>query len=295
MQHPKTYSAQVVWQAEAQLGEGPVWDDRSGTVYWLDIKGKQLHSYTLRNERTRSVDLSIEVGAIAPRSKGGLIAATREGFAVLNSNDGSMVFLIDPESHLQDNRFNDGKCDPCGNFIAGSMDDKETNPSGAIYRLDHQHDVTLLSEGYVVCNGPAFSVDGHVLYFSNSVQREILAFPYDPKLGRIGKPRVFARIPEDQGYPDGLTVDSEDHLWCAHWNGGRVTRFNPQGMVTAVVRLPVPLVTSCTFGGLNYERLFITTARMGLSAAQLCEFPLSGSLFGVETGIIGVPTSHFSG
>lgn len=287
--------AEVVWRADAILGEGPVWDDRTGSLYWLDIKGKQLHAYTPSDQSCRTIALSVEVGAIAPRSKGGMIAATRRGFATLNPEDGSLAFLADPEDHLPDNRFNDGKCDTCGNFVAGSMDDREINTSGAVYHFDPGHRVSTLFEGYVVCNGPAFSIDGRILYFSNSVDREILAFPYDPVLGQTGKPRVFARIPENQGHPDGLTVDSKGYLWCAHWGGGQLTCFDPQGFVAGTIRVPVPLVTSCTFGGLDYDRLFITTARVGLSAAQLEEFPLSGSLFMAEPGVTGLPAAKFSG
>ena len=289
------FSVRAAWKSDALLGEGPVWDDRARILYWLDIKGKCLHAFNPRNQEERKTVLPLEIGAVAPRVAGGLIAATRDGFAILSPEDGTLTFLANPESHLPENRFNDGAVDVSGNFVAGSMDDREVNPSGAVYRLDVNGCVSTLFRGYVVCNGPAFSPDGRTLYFSNSHEGEILAFPYEPESGWIGQRHDFALIPEADGCPDGLTVDEEGYVWCAHWDGGRITRFSPDGVVDRVIKLPVPRVTSCAFGGTQCETLFITTARWGLDELQLKQYPLSGSLFAVDAGVKGQPPPMFSG
>ena len=146
-----------------------------------------------------------------------------------------------------------------------------------------------------MCNGPAFSPDGRILYFSNSYEGEIWAYPYNPWTMSIGEPRKFATIPKQEGVPDGLAVDSEGGVWCAHWGGGRVTRFSSRGGASGVIELPAPHVTSCAFGGSDNQTLFVTTARQGLTTEQLIDFPLSGSLFSVATEFCGVPIPRFAG
>lgn len=285
----------VAWQCNALLGEGPIWDERTDTLYWIDIRGKALHAYTPANQLDRPKALPIEVGAVAPRAAGGLIAATKNGFAIIDPCDGALTFLTDPETDLPENRFNDGAVDISGNFIAGTMHGHERDATGKVYCLDRQGGVTLLFGNYVVCNGPAFSPDGNTLYFSNSQEREILAFPYNPELHIVGKPKLFAKISDTEGYPDGLSVDEEGCVWCAHWDGGRITRHNPQGDIIQTIKLPVPRVTCCTFGGSEYNDLYITTASWGLSEVQLIENPLSGSLFVTKVGVRGLPSRLFLG
>lgn len=287
--------AEVAWAAEAQLGEGPVWDDESATVLWLDIKGRRLHAYDVESNQKRSVALATEVGSIALRRAGGLVAATRDGFAFLDPTTGAMSVLADPEAHLPENRFNDGKCDTAGRFIAGTMHDPETSPAGAVYSLNGDGAVRCLFGGYVVCNGPAFSPDGRTLYFCDSAKRTVLAFDYDSVSGAVGRSRVFARFPPDQGYPDGITVDQEGCLWCAHWDGWRVTRFRPDGREAMVITMPVPRPTSCVFGGRDLDRLYVTSARIGLEEKALRAAPLSGALFCVPVAARGVPAARFSG
>lgn len=290
-----THIPSVIWNSPSQLGESPVWDDQRHRLYWLDIKGRKLHILSFPEFEKRSIELPIEVSAVALRLRGGLIAATKNGFAELDPETGTLVYLSDPESHLPHNRFNDAKCDAAGNFIAGSMDELETTALGSVYRLGPDGKVTPLFGRYIVCNGPAFSPDGKTLYFSDSAGRTILKFDYDLKAGILGDPSVFARIPKHAGYPDGLCVDSDGYLWCAHWDGWRLTRFAPDGYKERVIEMPVPHVTCCTFGGEDLKTLFITTARTGLSGSILLDAPLAGSLFALNPGVSGLSTQQFAG
>ena len=279
----------------ALLGEGPVWDESSGTLYWVDIKGRALHAHRPGSKIDRRINLPIEVSAVAPRMGGGLIAATRNGFAFLDPQGGRVSQIEDPEAEFLNNRFNDGTVDNLGNFIAGTMHELETDNTGSVYCLDSQGAVKPLFGGYIVCNGPAFSPDGCTLYFSNSAEREILAFPYDAGIREVGKPWLFTKITEASGYPDGLAVDLDGCVWCAHWDGWGVSRFSPNGDFLQFFELPIPRVTSCAFGGSDYEQLYITTASWGLSSAQMQESPLSGSLFVVTPGVKGMPSRAFLG
>lgn len=283
---------ELVVEADALLGEGPVWDAEAQTLYWLDIKGKRLHSYDPQSKSTNTVALSAETGVVAPARSGGLIAARRDGFGYIDPQDGSFRPIADPEADVPDNRFNDGCVDPKGNFVAGSMDDTETSPSGQVYRLDPQGNVQKLFGGYVVCNGPAFSPDGRTLYFSNSDGREILAFPYGDA---VGAPTLFATFTEQDGYPDGLCVDRNGHVWVGHWDGGRLTRYNPDGEIEQVVELPVPRVTCAAFGGPDLDTLYITSARVGMSADELAAAPLSGSLFAYTPETPGLALAVYAG
>jgi len=288
-------SPSVIWDYQAQLGEGPVWDDQYQRLFWLDILGHQLLILDTENGNKTCVGLTHEVSAVALRSEGGLVAATEKGFALLDPQNGGLSFLADPESQLPTNRFNDGKCDSRGRFIAGTMDKLETHATGSVYSLAKDFSISPLFGKYIVCNGPAFSPEGRTLYFSNSVQREILKFPYDPALGIVGDPELFASIPETAGFPDGLTVDAEGYIWCAHWDGWRLTRFAPDGTEDRVVELPVPRVTCPTFGGADLDTLFVTTARTGLKESELLIAPRAGSLFAFKPGVQGLPTQKFSG
>jgi len=166
---------------------------------------------------------------------------------------------------------------------------------GTVYRLNAKHHSSPLFGGYVVCNGPAFSPDGKTLYFSNSAGREVLKFDYDPETGAIAGPTIFAHIPDNAGFPDGLTVDAEGCIWCAHWDGWRLTRFTPDGETDREVEFPAPLVTSCTFGGAALDTMFVTTARIGLNKHALSKAPTSGSLFAFKPGVLGLPTHRFAG
>ncbi|MDH3593825.1 MAG: SMP-30/gluconolactonase/LRE family protein [Rhodospirillales bacterium] len=288
--------AEVAWDAKAMLGESPLWDERAQCLYWVDIEGATLYRQEPGQEdETTALPLETPVGSIAPREGGGLVAASYEGFALLDPTDGRLDTLVDPESHLPDNRFNDGKCDPAGRFVAGSRHYLEVEPTGAVHVLEADGTTRRLFGDYAVCNGPAFSPDGRTLYFSNSVERTVLAFDYDPAHGAVGRPRVFARFDADQGLPDGLTVDAEGFLWCAHWMGWRVTRLRPDGREDGVIELPVPHVTSCTFGGAALDVLYITTARMQLGPEDLARAPLAGALFKVAPGVTGLPAARFAG
>lgn len=277
------------------LGEGPVWDE-AGYLWFVDIKAPAIHRYRPEGGEVRTWPMPEAVGALALRERGGLLLALQSGFAFFDPDTGALEPLFDPEPEAAQNRLNDGKCDALGRFWAGSMHDPEQDPSGHLYRLDPDLEVERFSMGFVVTNGPAFSGDGKTFYFTDSAARRIWAFDLDMKKGRLGERRLFAELEPDDGHPDGQTVDAEDHLWGAHWNGGKLTRYRPDGSVERTIGLPVPLVTSCCFGGADLGTLYVTTARVGLKERALEEAPLSGGLFAITgLGVKGRPSPKFAG
>ncbi len=277
------------------LGEAPFWDG-AGFLWFVDIKAPALHRYWPDDGRVQTWSLPEPVGAAVPRAGGGLILALQGGFTFFDPESGALERLVDPEPDRPQNRLNDGKCDARGRFWAGSMHDPEQALSGDLYRLDPDLGLTRFPMGFVVTNGPAWSGDGRTFYFNDSAGGRIFAFDCDPDAGTLGGRRLLVQVPEGDGHPDGQCVDAEDHLWTAHWNGARVTRYRPDGTIERVVALPVPLVSCCCFGGPDLDILYVTTARVGMTPAALEAAPLSGGLFAVTgLGVTGRPAARFAG
>jgi sugar lactone lactonase YvrE len=284
-----------VCDTTSSLGEGPLWHESEDTIYWVDIEGRAIHRHWLMNRQTQTFLMPERIGCIARRSRGGLVAGLQTGFAAIDLTHDTVTPIVDPEAALPDNRFNDGKCDAQGRFWAGTMDTRMRSASGVLYRLDADGSAHAMDDGYGITNGPAWSPDGTVMYHNDSKVRTVYAFDCDPAAGTIANKRVFAQLPDDDGFPDGMSVDSEGGLWLAHWGGSRVTRFTPNGHIDRVLKLPVSQVTSCAFGGRNLRTLFITTASIGLSDEQLAQEPLAGRLFSVDVDIAGLPANSFAG
>ena len=292
----RTSELEVVcaWPAEAELGEGPTWIAGEQALYWLDIKRAEIHRFHPESGQRRSWPSSRVVSCLIPRRAGGFVVGTPDGFGVLDLDSGEFDPIVYPEPDRVNNRMNDGKCDPMGRIWAGSMDDGESEPTGALYRLDSDGGVTRVDDGYVITNGPAFSPDGGTLYHTDTLARMIYAFDL-ADTGEIARKREFVRIPEDAGYPDGMTTDVEGGVWVAHFGGSRVTRFFPDGRVDRVVLLPCSNVTSCAFGGADLDVLWITTARKGLTEEELASQPLAGGLFRVVGDVPGMLPGEFGG
>jgi len=284
-----------VWDAARSLGEGPVWHADERALYWVDIEQPAVLRFDAATGNTGVFAMPERIGCIAFRNNGGLIAGMQSGFAHIDLAPVRVTPLVDPEASLPGNRFNDGKCDARGRFWAGTMDIDMQVASGTLYRLDPDGNATAMDAGYGVTNGPAWSPDGSVLYHNDSKARCVYAFDCDPDAGTIDNKRCFVELTEEQGFPDGLTVDRDGYIWLAHWGGSRVTRFAPDGQVDRVVPMPVSQVTSCAFGGDDFRTLYITSARTGLDAATLANEPLAGGLFAIEVDATGLPANRFAG
>jgi sugar lactone lactonase YvrE len=280
--------AELILDAKAILGEGPAWDSKTQTLYWLDILEKRIYAGT-----RILAQLDDLVCCIAPRKNGNLLVGTRLGFADLNPDSVQLTVLASLDSELPTNRLNDGKCDPAGRFLAGTMDVNEKYPNGALYSFDGKN-ITHLLDGVTISNGLAWSVDHKTFYYIDTPTREIKAFDYDLSSGQIANPRVAIHIPESLGWPDGMTSDTDGNLWIALWGGAQVTKWNPStGKLLEQIPVPALHTSSCVFGGKDMNELYITSARKNMSEADLKKYPLSGGLFKVETNTAGMPTFEF--
>jgi sugar lactone lactonase YvrE len=279
----------------ATLGEGPCWHATEKVLYWVDIWGKALHRFNPATSTDQHWDLGEMVGTVAPRQSGGLILGLEKGFA-----------FFDPESQtlerlpaLEDDaitRFNDGKCDPFGRFWCGSMDQKEEKSIGTLYRLDVDGSVHPMQHELGISNGMGWNPDRTVMYHIDSPTKTVYKYDYDLKTGGAGNRRPAFVLGPDDGWPDGMTTDTEGMIWLAEWAGARVCRRHPDtGEILTQINVPAPHTSACCFGGENMNELYITTARKGLTAEQLDEYPHSGCLFRAKTNVTGSETFAYKG
>jgi sugar lactone lactonase YvrE len=275
---------------EAVLGEGPAWVERDQALWFVDIKSPTIFRWSEGGVDRWTPPLRI--GSLAPAARGGFVAGTESGFYFADPAAGRYEAITDPEPLLASNRFNDGKTDRSGRFWAGTMDDREEEVQGTLYRLDADLNWSAVDSGYMVTNGPAFSPDGRTMYHTDSAKRLIYAFDLDAE-GVASNRRPFARFRDEHGYPDGMTVDAEGCLWVAFWDGWCIRRVSPEGDVLQVIEMPVERPTSCAFGGPLLDRLFVTSARVGLNQNALAVQPLAGALFMLETSVRGIPERIF--
>jgi sugar lactone lactonase YvrE len=275
--------------------EAPFWSVDEGVLYWVDIDGKTVFRYRLENGAEQTFALDYEIGCLIPRRNGGFVAGLDRGLAFLNSGLTKTEFFASPEDGLPRTRFNDGKCDRRGRFWVASADRNEVEPLGALYCLNGSGQLTQALSQVVVGNGMGWSPDNKTMYFTDTGIGKIFAFDYEIETGATSNRRVFVEVDDQGGLPDGLTVDVEGFIWSAHWSGWRITRYDPDGRIDRVVDMPVPNVTSLTFGGPNLDQLFVTTARLGLSDQEIANAPLSGGLFVVDVGVKGLPETLYVG
>jgi len=289
-------TVELALDARATLGEGPTWDAEKQRLYWVDIDEMKLHAFNPLDGTDTACEVGCRVGAAVPRASGGMILATQFGFEAFDLETGKRTLLADPESHLRDNRFNDGKCDPRGRFWAGTMSLVREPKAAALYVLDTDGSVRRVLDGVTTSNGLGWSLDQSTMYYIDTPTLEVAAFDYDGDTGTIDRRRVVVKFPDGVGRPDGMTVDAEGMLWVAHWDGGRVTRWDPaDGSLLLTVPLEADRVTSCTFGGPDLDRLYVTTAREGLDEEALARQPHAGGLFVVEPGVRGLPAVPYGG
>ena len=285
--------AEPVGDARAALGEGPYWVPEDDCLLWVDISGGKLHRTYFPSGETVTMDLDA-VSAAFPAVGGGILTAGGSRLALhLPAERGERwtMRVIAEVPAREGIRFNDAGVDPAGRVWVGSMHTNESEPLGVLYRLDAGSVLTTVVKGVTVSNGLGWSPDGVRMYYADSPMRRIDVFDYDPATGEAFQRRVFADLSAFDGVPDGLTVDADGFVWVAIWGGGVLRRFAPDGTQDAVIEVPVSQPTSCAFGGPGMTDLYVTTASIGLTEAELNEQPLAGRLLRLRPGPVGLPST----
>ena len=275
------------------LGEGPLWDVREQALYWVDIRKPAVRRYDIGNRKLTAWTTPEMVGSLAVRKEGGLLLALKSALALFDPTSGSIRPVASPEADRPSQRFNDGKCDRQGRFWAGTMNDRARQPDGTLYRFGGS-ECAAIETGITIPNSLCWSPDGRTMYFSDSWTRTIFSYDFDPATGEVANKRPFATTVAP-AIPDGATIDAEGCLWCAEYDGWRITRFAPDGRRMRSIELPLQRPTSCMFGGPDLSTLFVTSATQKLSVEELAKQPLAGALLAMDVGVRGLPESRFNG
>lgn len=280
---------EVALDFRCRLGEGPVWDDRSEELLFVDILAGEVHRFAPASGAHTVHATGEPVGAAVPRAGTGLALAVRDGFATFDPATGKLERIATIDRAPGEQRMNDGKADPQGRLWAGTQSDDGAGRAGALYRLDPDGRARRVLGQIGISNGMGWDADGTTMYYVDTATGGVDAFAFDPETGDLTDRRRLIDI--DRGVPDGMTLDADGCLWVALFDGGAVHRYTPDGRLDAVVELPVSLVTSCAFGGPALDVLFITTASHRLRGPD----PLAGALFGHVPGVKGVLADRFAG
>jgi L-arabinonolactonase len=279
-------------KAANTLGECVLWNGRTQTLWWTDIQESRLFCLDWQTRALRGFSTPERLcafGFVAGSSS--LIAAFESGFALYEARTGRMRWLWKLARPGQ--RLNDGRVDRQGRFWAGAMAERGDEAGKAeLYCLDANGQVQCRERGITISNSICFSPDGAAFYFADTPTRTIWRYGFSASDGVITDRQVFAQTPEGT-FPDGATVDAEGFLWSAHWGGGRVVRYTPQGAIDRIIDVPASQPTCVAFGGAGLDLLFVTTAREGLSAAALAAQPDAGNLFVYNVGVAGLPEQQF--
>jgi sugar lactone lactonase YvrE len=251
-------------------GEGPLWHPDEKCVYWLDLEDGRMFRYDPLNGRHEQVYQGETIGGFTIQEDGALLCCMTHG-AIRTWRDGVFTTLMEEIPEERSTTFNDVIADPQGRVYCGTLPTKDR--LGRLYRLDVDGTLTIMVEGIGCSNGMGFSLDHRAMYYTDSGVREIYRFDYDKATGALANQRLFARLREDQGLPDGMTVDAEGCLWSARWDGGCVARYAPDGTELSRIELPAKKVSCVTFGGDDYGDMYITTAGGPVQGLPRCPWP----------------------
>lgn len=281
------------------LGEGIIWNERSGRLLWTDIERSELWSHDPASGALERWPLPERLCSIAlTEDDGRLLLALASGLAFFDLRTGELAHLCAVEAHLPATRLNDGRVDRQGRFVFGvfNQDQNPKHPIGGFYRLNRDLSLERLPLGGVaIANSICFSPDGRTMYYCDSATREIRCCDYDPGSGGVANLRVFAAADAAPGDPDGSTIDADGCLWNARWGAGQVARFTPDGRIDRMLALPALQPTCPAFGGPGLDVLYVSSATVGLSPELLAQAPGSGGVFAHALDVCGLPERRFGG
>ncbi len=289
-----SFKVERLLQTHNEIGESPLWVPAEQRLYWTDTESSQVWTYHPASGAKESWTLEMPVTSILRNDKSRFLLVTKTGPAFWDRDSNRCEPIASPLPRSKTLWFNDGAVDRWGRLVAGTMNYKNpAAPDGCLYLLDQDLKIRKIASGLSVANGIGFSPDGETLYVSEQFRGRILCYDYNLREGSVSGKRVFAELPESEGLPDGLVVDSMGDVWNAHWNGGMITRYAPDGTPDARILMPVPVITCLAFGGENLDTLYVTTGWYGMNLAQQRETPGAGDVYRIRTGYTGIEEPRF--
>ena len=267
-----------------ELGEGPFWDPKSNGLLWVDIIGKKILQQSYDQTGPNVINLAGNPGCAVLSNEGEVIAAINNSISLIDGI-GSPLKVLAETNEGSGLRFNDGKCDPSGRFWVGSMDRNEKAPLGSLYSWRESEGLIEREKGVTVSNGMGWSPEQGLFYYIDSPTREVSVYDFDLLTGSIKNKRTFITFGQEDGFPDGMTIDNEGRLWIAFWGGAKIMCVNPDSKaIEEVINFPVSKITSCAFGGDRLDKLFVTSAKVDVNEM---DEPLAGKTFVFSPGVSG--------
>ena len=302
----------MTWQALTpatyELGESPFWHPLEQTLYWVDIPGKKILRSNVYMGTVQTWDMPSEPGCIAPARSGGLVIALRYGVFRAREWGGDLERITTLPYDTRTVRANDGKCDAAGRFWVGTIDEPKASRAATLYSIDCRNGPPVVERkagDALTANGLAWSPDGHTLYWADTPNHIVHAWDYDLASNALNAHRTHLQLPAKpagwtfadrsyQGRPDGAAVDVQGNYYAAMFEGGRVCKFAPDGMLLAEWPTPAQCPTMPCFGGDDLQTLYLTTARHGRTSAELAHYPHSGCVLSMRVDTPGLPVNFFA-
>jgi xylono-1,5-lactonase len=286
--------AELLLRREDELGEGMLCLPGGQKIAWVDILGQRLMQADADGGNLTTKDFDTTIGAVLPSQDGRLVLVLCNRAVWFDPASGLQELIWSAENEEPaHNRFNDAAIDPQGNLWICSMDFDATAKTGTVYRIAPNGTATIIDRGYACLNGPTFSPDGTVAYVGDTMVGRIMAYDIDPTSGAVGPARTFVEFDRFNGLPDGMATDCEGNIWVCQVTAGRICRYSPDGTKIETVALPVPMITSCAFGGENLDKFYVTSARIIFDSADLAAYPDSGSLYRIDMAVRGLKPNLF--
>lgn len=280
--------AHSLFPAQCILAEGPYWHVRKKSYFWVDIETGTLYQYSKNDPKPKTWQFKHRLSLVVEGEGDQVILGLDRKIARFDLITHALDWIVEAESNLILNRFNDGKCDAKGRLWAGTLSTHFTPGSGSLYLIEAPGTASQKIPNLSISNGIAWTPDQQTMYFIDSPTRTVRAFDFDLERGELGPNRVVIQVPPKLGTPDGMTIDQDGNLWIAHYGGFGVYCWDPKiGKLLTKIEVPAPHVTSCTFGGEDLDELLITTAQENMSIEDLQKYPASGDIFLAKTNTKG--------
>jgi D-xylonolactonase len=288
----KTSEPKAIWQAKTILGEGILWVPTHNSIYFVDIKKKNILILNIKSNKKKIIRINKEIGFLIHIRKNVFLLGLQSELRIVNLKNKKIIKSIKIEENKPLNRINDGKTDLLGRLWFGTMDNLERKiKNGSLYCLDKKLKLHKIDTKYYITNGPAF-INNNTFLHTDSSRNIIFKIKINNNY-KIIKKTIFTKISKNDGSPDGMTIDNKKNIWICHFGGACISVYNLKGKRILKLKFPAKNITNCTFGGKNMNDLYATSALKGMKMNEIKRFNLSGSLFHVKTNVKGLITKPF--
>lgn len=281
----------IVSDDRSILGESPIWDEINQRIYWVDIEAKKLHAWSYLENKKLCWDFDNRLCAISLTNKKNILLCAFDKFFSYFDVENNVIKKLKNQVILPDQvRFNDGKTDGYGRFWCGTMSESSPcKPAGSIYIINRDLEINEVMTGIHISNSISASLDNKYLYYADTYKKLIFKAGIHENKANLKEPTIFVDNTNLKGFPDGSAVDSNGFLWNAEWNGGQIVQYDNTGKIVNKIIVPMNKPTCVAFGGLNMNKLFITSAR----DINTNKDDISGGTICIETKTIGSYSNRF--